>query len=302
MNTGARRFLPLRTALFVPGDRPDRIDRAIATAADAVIIDLEDGVSLSKKSETRGVVHAKLRQYFGRQRNIIVRVNDLESGFLEGDLQEVATGNLSGILLPKVERADQVKRMDSLLTEAEKEEGLEGRGISLLLQIESAAAVQKVDTIMSAGRDSGRLYTAAFGAADYCLDLGIELTARGRELHYPRSRIPVACRAAGLAPPLDTPFMFDLNDRDGLRADALRGKRLGFQGKLCVHPNQIEICNAVFSPTEKEIHEAEKVVRAFEEADSRGVGAIQVEGKLIDLPVVRRSRRVLALAAAIRRL
>ena len=300
MRTGARRFLPLRTALFVPGDRPDRIDKAVATAADAIIIDLEDGVSLSRKRETPGVVRAKLRQYAGRQRNLMVRVNDFESGFLEGDLSEVVAGALTGILLPKVESADQVKRIESLLAEAEREEGLEGQGISLLVQIESAAAVQRVDAIMSAGIDSSRLYTAVFGAADYCLDLGIELTGDGRELHYPRSRIPVACRAACLAPPLDTPFMLDLKDLDGLRADALRAKQLGFQGKLCVHPNQIAICNAVFSPSEEEIREARKVVRAFEEADSRGVGAILFEGKLIDLPVVGRSRRLLALAAAIK--
>ena len=132
------------------------------------------------------------------------------------------------------------------------------------------------------------------------MDLGIDITKDGRELDYPRSRIPVACRAADIAPPLDTPFLINLKDLESLHKDAMRAQQLGFQGKLCIHPNQIETCNDVFSPTKEETLHAEKVVRAFEEAEAQGVGAIQFEGRMIDLPVVERSRRILELAAAIK--
>ena len=140
---------------------------------------------------------------------------------------------------------------------------------------------------------------AAFGAADYTLDMGIELTREGGELAYPRARIAVASRAAGLVPPLDTPFMIDLKDTDGLQTDALRAKQLGFQGKLCIHPNQIRPCNEVFSPTSEEIGYAERVVRAYEESLARGVGAFQLDVKFIDAPVVERCRRVIQLADSV---
>ena len=300
MNIGLEKYVPLRTALFVPGDRPERVDKALGTAADAVIIDLEDAVSPAKKEETRGVVRDRLLEFRGRKRDIIVRVNTLESGFLEGDLQEVVVESLDCILVPKVEGADQVVEINSLLLKVEKEQGMGAGSIALMLQIETAKGVQNVYEIISERTEPNRLFTVAFGAADYCLDLGIDITRDGLELLYPRARIPVACRAAGIAPPLDTPFMIDLKDLEALRADAMRARQLGFQGKLCIHPNQIEICNEVFSPTEEETLYAEKVVRAFEEAEAQGVAAIQFEGKLIDPPVVERSRRILILAAAIK--
>ncbi len=302
MNISFNRFGPLRTALFVPGDRPDRVDKAVATAADAVIIDLEDAVSPAKKKETRGVVRDKLLELRGRERNLIVRVNSLESGLLEGDLQEVMLENLTCILLPKVESPDQVRKIESLLLDAEKEQGIGAGSIDLMLLIESATGVQNVFEIISKKTDPNRLLAVAFGAADYCLDIGIEITRDGNELLYPRSRIPVACRAAGIAPPLDTPFMIDLKDCDALRTDAIRAKQLGFQGKFCVHPDQIGTCNEVFSPTEEETLHADKVVQAFEEAEAQGVAAIQFEGKLVDAPVVERARRILKLAASIKSL
>ena len=301
MSLKLERSIPMRTALFVPGDRPDRVNKAVATAADAVIIDLEDAVSLVKKRETRDLVRDKLSELRGRERNLIVRVNSLESGLLGGDLDAVVADNLTSILVPKMECAEQVREVSSHLLEAEKEHGIDEGSIALMLLIESATGVQNVFDILSTKTNPRRFTTVAFGAADFSLDLGIEITREGHELDYPRSRIPVACRAAGIPPPIDTPFMIDLKDLDALRADAIRAKHLGFQGKLCVHPNQIETCNDVFSPSQEQILEAENVVRAFEEAEAKGVAAIQFEGKLIDAPVVEHARRILRLATSIRR-
>ena len=290
---------PIRTALFVPGNRPDRVDKAVVTAADRVIIDLEDAVAFSQKEETRPVVRDKIIAH--KDRRILVRVNALETDFLLGDLQAIVVEELGGLVLPKTENNEYVGEIHRLLADFEKKQGLQTESIGVILLIESARALQNIYQITSAAGEQNREFLVALGAADYTLDLGIEMTKEGTELTYPRSRIPIACRAAGLAPPLDTPFMIDLKDIDALKADAKRAKQLGFQGKLCIHPNQIEPCNTIFSPTRDEILYAEKVIQAFEEAEDKGLAAIQLEGGFIDYPVVERAERILKLAGTITR-
>ena len=282
---------PLRTALFVPGNRPDRVDKAVKTSADAVIIDLEDAVALTEKETSRSKVRDKILEH--AERKIIVRVNSLDSPFFEGDLAEVITGNLAGLMVPKVESAAHVREINENLLKVEKEKGMVEGSVSIIPLIESAGAVQNIFRIATEKTEPSRIYCVAFGAADYTLDMGIEITKEGAELSYPRSRIAVASRAAGIAPPLDTPFMIDLKDMEALKLDAGRAKQLGFQGKLCIHPNQIEPCHAIFSPTKEEMFYAERVVQVFEEAEKEGSAAIQLDGKFIDYAVVERARRIL---------
>jgi citrate lyase subunit beta/citryl-CoA lyase len=289
----------IRTALFVPGNRPDRIDKAFHTEADVIIVDLEDAVPPSEKERSRSVVREKIAHY--RDKMILVRVNALGSPFIKGDLEEAILEGVKGIMLPKVERADDIHVMNTLLLDVEKKRSLPEGSIRLFPLIESAAAVQHVYDIVSAKTKPERIYTVAFGAADYTLDMGIEMSMEGTELFYARSRIPIACRAAGIAPPIDTPFMIDLRNTEALVADARRAKELGFQGKLVIHPQQIEPCNRIFSPTPEEIAKAESIIQAFEEAEAAGTAAIQLEGKFIDYPVVQRSRDLLTIAAAISR-
>jgi citrate lyase subunit beta/citryl-CoA lyase len=288
---------PIRSALFVPGNRPDRIDKAVGAGADAVIIDLEDAVPASQKEQSRATAREKIGAFPGRQ--ILVRVNAIGSDFLAGDLEEIVAPGLGCIIVPKVEEREHIREIDRCLREAERRSRLEPGAIAVIPLIESARAVQNAFEILSERTDPRRLFSAAFGAADYTLDMGIEITMEGTELHYPRSRIAVACRAAGVDPPLDTPFMIDVKNVEALTADARRARELGFQGKLCIHPIQIEPCHAVFSPSREEIEHAERVIRAFEDAEARGIGAIQLDGKFVDAPIVERSRRILKLAAAI---
>jgi len=287
----------MRTALFVPGNRPDRIEKAFNTEADVIIIDLEDAVPLSEKESSRSNVREKVIQFANRI--ILVRVNALGSPFIKGDLDETIVEGVNGIILPKVEKADDIHDINKLLLEVEKNRTLPDGSIRIFPLIESAAAVQHVYNIVSTKTKPQRIYTVAFGAADYTLDMGIEMTMEGNELFYARSRIAVACRAAGIAPPVDTPFMIDLKNTDALISDARRAKELGFQGKLVIHPDQVEPCNRIFSPLPEEIKRAKKIVHAFEEAEAAGVTAIQLEGKFIDYPVVKRSKNILALATAI---
>jgi citrate lyase subunit beta/citryl-CoA lyase len=224
----------------------------------------------------------------------------LDSGFIEGDLEEALAEGVNGIILPKVEKADDIDRVNILLMEAEKKMALPEGATHVFPLIESAVAVQHIYDIAATKTKPDRIYTVMFGAADYTFDMGIEMTMEGRELFYARSRIAVACRAAGIAPPVDSPFMIDLKNTEALILDARRAKKLGFQGKLVIHPNQVEPCNRVFSPLPEEIKQAEKIVEAFEKAEAAGTAAIQLEGKFIDYPVVKRSKDILTLAAAIK--
>ncbi len=289
---------PLRTALFVPGNRPDRVDKAVKTSADAVIIDLEDAVVLTEKEASRSKVRDKILEH--AERKIIVRVNSLDSPFFQGDLAEVITGNLACLMVPKVESAAHIREINENLLKIEKEKGIVQGTIPIIPLIESAGAVQNIFQIATEKTEPSRIYCVAFGAADYTLDMGIEITKEGTELSYPRSRIAVASRAASIEPPLDTPFMMDLKDMEALKVDAGRAKQLGFQGKLCIHPNQIEPCHAVFSPAKEEILYAERVVQVFEEAEKEGSAAILLDGKFIDYAVVERARRILKMAKLIR--
>jgi citrate lyase subunit beta/citryl-CoA lyase len=288
---------PLRTALFAPGNRPERAEKAIGLGADAVIIDLEDAVPLAEKESSRAMVREVLDKHPGKR--MYVRINALTTPYAKGDLEAIVSKNLVGIMVPKVESPDDAFEIDRLLTEVEKSNGLEAGILEVISICETAKGLEELYSILSAKPEHRRISLVAFGAADYTLDLGISLTREGKELEYPRFRIPVACRAAGIMPPLDTPWMIDLKDIDGLIADANKAKAYGFQGKIVIHPNQIEPCHGVFTPAEEEIAFAKKVIEAFEEAEREGKAAIQLEGKFIDYPVVEKSRRIYALAQAI---
>jgi len=287
----------VRTALFVPATRPDRVDKALNAGADVVIIDLEDAVAHALKAEAREAAWNKLKEHAGR--NLMLRVNALGSGLNRKDLEALVGAFPPSIMLPKVESEEHIREIHQRLLEVELNSAVAPGSTTVVAQIESARGVQNVFRIFSETMAPERAWLAAFGAADYSLDLGINLSRDGVELHYPRSRIAVACRAAGKEPPIDTPFMIDLKDLDALRADALRAKQLGYQGKLCIHPNQVGPCNEIFSPTAEELAYARRVVEAFEKSESEGIGALQLDGKFIDYPVVERSRRILRLGATI---
>jgi citrate lyase subunit beta/citryl-CoA lyase len=292
-----KEFEFIRTALFVPGNQPERVDKAIHTAADAVIIDLEDAVPYALKKETRPIVRKKILQH--KDRKVFVRVNALDSEFVREDLHAVVVKDLSGIVVPKVESPAHIQEINRLLLQEERKNGIRPGSISIIPLIESALAVENTLEIVSETTNPERLFTVAFGAADFALDMGMEITKSGEELGYPRARIAVACRAAKIEPPLDTPFMIDLKDQEAFEADVKRARQFGFQGKLCIHPNQVGVCNRIFSPSKEDIENAHQVIQAFEESEAGGKAAIQLEGRFIDYPVVERCRRILKMAAMI---
>ncbi|HEX5317944.1 MAG TPA: CoA ester lyase, partial [Stellaceae bacterium] len=227
---------------------------------------------------------------------LYVRVNAADTEFCHGDFTAIVQPGLDGIILPKVENAAAIQTIDWLLSNLERERGLPGRGIDLIPIIETARGLTEIETILGAGT---RVRRCAFGAGDFTLDVNMRWSREEGELAYARARVVTASRAAGIEAPLDTVWV-DLQDEEGLEASTRLALGLGFQGKMCIHPNQVGVVNRVFTPTNAEIDFAERVVAAFAEAEKSGSAAIQLDGKFIDYPIVYRARRTLDAMAAIR--
>jgi citrate lyase subunit beta/citryl-CoA lyase len=286
--------MPLRSFLFAPGNHPRRVEKALTLDADAVILDLEDAVAIAEKPATRETVVAA----YGEKRTglLYVRVNAADTEFCHGDLTAIVHAGLDGIILPKVESAATIQTIDWLLNNLERERGLTPGAIDLIPIIETARGVRDIDAILGAGT---RVKHCAFGAGDFTLDVNMRWSRDESELAYARARIVTGSRAAGIEAPLDTVWV-DLQDEEGLEASTRLALGLGFQGKMCIHPNQVPVVNRVFTPTNAEIDFAERVVAAFAEAEKQGSAAIQLDGKFIDYPIVYRAQRTLDAMAAIR--
>lgn len=284
----------LRSLLFAPGNHARRVAKALSLDADAVILDLEDAVAIAEKPATRALVAAALEQ--PRQGRLYVRVNALDTEFCHGDLMAVVRSGLDGIILPKIESAAGLATIDWLLHQLERDCALPQGGIDLIPIIETARGLRDISAILAAGT---RVRRIAFGAGDFTLDVAMAWSRAETELAHARAAIATACRAAGIEAPLDTVWV-DLADAEGLQASARTALAYGFQGKMCIHPDQIAIVNRVFTPTDAEIAFAERVCAAFAQAEAQGIASIQLDGKFIDYPIVYRAQRTLQRITAIR--
>jgi citrate lyase subunit beta/citryl-CoA lyase len=282
----------LRSFLFAPGNHARRVEKALTLPADAVILDLEDAVAIAEKPATRPVVVQAFRR--PRRGRLYVRVNALSTEWCYADLVAVVQPGLDGIILPKVEDGSQLRTADWLITAVERERGLPPGRIDLVPIIETALGVSNIDSIARSGTRTRHL---AFGAGDYTLDMGMVWSRDETELLPVRVAVVTASRAAGIDPPFDTVWA-DLRDPEGFAASAARAAALGFQGKMCIHPDQITATNAAFSPSEASLAQARRIVAAFEKAEAEGLASIQLEGQFIDYPIVQRARRVLAQGGA----
>ena len=292
----------LRTFLFAPGNHARRVEKAFTLGADAVILDLEDAVAAVEKPATRKTVVEALSR--PRKCKGYVRVNGLNTEWCLRDLMEVVRPGVDGIVLPKVESAADLRTADWLISSLERERGLPRGGIDLMPIIETAAGFSRLDRILGARSlqdypGPWRVRRLSFGAGDFTNDVGMTWTPGEEELAELRVRLIVASRAAGLEPPVDTVWIH-LRDSDAMRRSVERSLRMGFQGRLCIHPDQVSVVNEVFTPSQAEAERAQRVVQAFEQAESAGLAAIQVDGVFVDYPIVDRARRILATLAAIR--
>jgi citrate lyase subunit beta/citryl-CoA lyase len=279
-----------RTWMFVPGADEKKLLKAGSLFADVLIYDLEDAVSPDEKAMARAKVKEALALHEGKLN--FIRINSYHSPYFYEDLTNMVDAGVSGIVLPKVETSEQIVFLDRIISELEVKRNLDKGQIKIVPLIESALGVHYAYEIASA---SPRILRMAFGSVDFALDIQADLTKSGMELLYARSQIVIASRAAGIEAPIDTVYV-DIKDSDGLLKETKWIKQLGFQGKLIIHPDQIELVNQVFAPTEEEIIEAERLVKAFEHSLVNGSGVLQLDGRMVDLPIVERARRILRLA------
>lgn len=279
----------LRTLMFAPGNHARKVEKCFTLGADAIILDLEDAVAIDEKAATRQVVVDALANE--RSCQGYVRVNACDTEFCYGDLKAVVTKNVDGIILPKVESAQQLQMIDWLMTNLEREAGLTEGAIDLIPIIETGAGMMAIEQIARAGTRVRRL---SFGAGDYTLDMNSSWSRDESEIAHARGLVLLASRAAGLEPPLDTVWI-EIKDDEGFATSCDLGRRMGFQGKLCIYPTQVAVANAAFTPTPAEVEKATRVVAAFEQAEAEGSASIQVDGYFVDYPIVEKARRTLAL-------
>jgi citrate lyase subunit beta/citryl-CoA lyase len=277
----------MRSLLFAPGNHPRRVEKALGLAADGVILDLEDAVAVSEKIATRPTVADAFTK--ARTGKLYVRVNALTTAWSYGDISAVVQPGLDGIILPKVEHAHELQTADWLIGALEQERGLPAGAIDLIPIIETALGISNLRAICRAGMRTKRL---AFGAGDFTLDMAMTWSRSEAELLPYRSACVMESRAAGLEAPMDTVWA-DLRDPEGFVLSALHAAALGFQGKMCIHPDQVAPTNAAFSPTDAAIANAKRVVEAFDKAEALGLASIQLDGQFIDYPIVQRAKRVL---------
>ena len=278
----------LRSLLFVPGNAPRMLERALGLAPDAFIPDMEDSVPWDEKANAREVVASYIPQLAKTGKPVIPRVNSLDSGLLESDLAAVVGPRVFGVSVGKVDDAAILARVSALIGEAERRAGMADGAVRLVPWIESASAIVNAYDIC---RASARTVAVALGAEDFTNDMEIERRDDDAELVYPRSVIAVAARAAGVLA-LDTPY-FAFRDTDGLRENSRASRGVGFRGRFAIHPAQIEIINEVYSPSAEQIDRARREIEAFEEAASVGRGSTSLDGKVVDVPVVKRAQALI---------
>jgi citrate lyase subunit beta-like protein len=273
-----------RCLLFMPGDDLKKIQKGISLGVDSIIMDLEDGVALNRKAEARETIATALSDLnFGRSERL-VRINPIGSGLQRDDLEAVLPYQPDGIVIPKVERADQVQWVSKQITDEHTR---------LLVLIESARAIINLREIAAA---DPRIDALIFGSEDFASDIGATRTREGQEISYARNAVVIHAAAFGLQP-IDT-LVTDFNDEARLIEDCRLGVQLGFVGKLAIHPKQVNVIQAAYTPSDAEIDRARKLIEAHDRHQAGGSGAFAIDGQMIDMPIVRAAEQVLAKARA----
>lgn len=281
-----------RTMMFLPGNNPSMLTDAHIYRPDSIMIDLEDAVSINQKDVARMLVYHALKRINYGDTETVVRVNGLNTPFGRQDVIAMVKAGVDVIRLPKTDTPDEIKEVDELISEVEEEIGVQGRTL-MMAAIESATGVINAVDIAKA---SPRMMGIALGAEDYVTNLKTTRSSHAMELYFAREHILHAARNAGLYA-LDTAFA-DINNMERFKEEVRFIKDLGFDGKSVVHPKQIQVVHDIYTPTEKEIEKALRVIAGAKEAEAKGSGVIAVDGKMVDGPIITRAYRVIDLAKA----
>jgi len=282
-----------RALLYVPGDDYHKIQKALTLDVDSICLDLEDGVAINNKQKARDTIaNALINLDFGRSERL-VRVNPVGSTFLNQDLEQILPHHPAGVVLPKITRPDQIELTSNYIAKVEQLNDWPVDSIILIAIIETAQAILNLKPISEAGP---RLKALIFGAEDYAVDIGAQRSTAGWEVFYARSALVTNCAAYNLGA-IDM-VETDFQDLENLRAQSVAGCRMGFTGKQVIHPNQIEIVQDAYTPSDSDIDQAKELIFEFNQHQSQGRGAFAKEGKLIDAPMVSAAESILARARA----
>jgi citrate lyase beta subunit len=277
----------------MPGDDRRKIEKATTLGVDCICMDMEDGVAVSRKADARSIIAQAMRELNFGESERCIRINSIGSGLESFDLIAALAANPDSIVVPKVESADQVRWTSDHIESYELSSGRKVGSVRLLAGVETAKGVMNLRRIASADR---RLEAIIFGAEDYAASIGARRTMEGTEVLYARQAVVTACVANDLQA-IDMVFI-DFKDKEGLRIEAEQAAGWGFSGKQVIHPNQVPVVQKAFTPSEDEISYAKRVVDTFEASQREGRGAYALDGKMIDMPLLKNARKVLDRARA----
>jgi citrate lyase subunit beta / citryl-CoA lyase len=289
---------PLRSLLFVPGNKAAWMEKAPQYGADALILDLEDSVPYADKDAARILVRQAIDELSARGHTLFVRINPLESDMTGDDLSAIVCAGLTGLLPPKVETVDDVQQLDTLLAHFEHREGMMPGSIELIPTLETAKGIRNTYDIALASPRVASIAGGAGKGGDTNRSLGYRWTREGTETLFIRSKVLLDARAAGIEYPLVASW-FDVGDLDGLIADAQRNRQLGFSGMLLIHPSHVAPINQIFTPSAEELAYYKGLLEAMRAAEAQGTAAVTYQGTMVDIAMVRTAEQVLEFARAV---
>ncbi len=282
-----------RALLYMPGDDRRKIEKSTTLGVDSICMDMEDGVAVNKKAEARAIIAQAIKDLdFGKSERCI-RINSIGSGLEKRDLVAALATKPDSIVVPKIETAEQVKWVSEHIESYELSSNLKIGGIRLLIGVETAKGILNLKEIAEADK---RLEAIIFGAEDYAASVGATRTKEATEVLYARSAVVTACAANDLQA-IDMVYI-DFKDSEGLRVEAEQGAGLGFSGKQVIHPNQVVPVQEAFTPSDSAIEYAKRIVETFESSQKEGKGAYALDGKMIDMPLLKNAQKVLDRARA----
>lgn len=281
-----------RALLYMPGDNWKMITKSITLGVDSICMDMEDGTAINKKAEARATIAKALQELdFGASEKL-ARINSVGSGWEQDDVEAVLPYHPDGIVIPKVESFEQVEWASRIIEDAELKNGWQVNSIRILIGVETAKGILNLKEIAA----HPRLDAIIFGGEDFAASIGAVRTKDAIELLYARQAVIVACAAYDLQP-IDI-VTIDYKDLEALKVESEFGARLGFSGKQIIHPNQVQAVQEAFTPSAEAIEYARRIVETFEASQKEGKGAYALDGKMIDMPLLKNAQKVLARANA----
>jgi citrate lyase subunit beta/citryl-CoA lyase len=284
-----------RSSLILPVNVPRFVEKAYARGADAIVLDLEDSVPAQEKASARKLVRDSLALAGRGGAEVFVRVNN-DPALLAADIDACVHPGLDGLSVPKAESAAQIHDIVGRVERLEGMRGLPPRHVRLSLAIETPRGLLAVEEI---ARASERIATMSIGVEDYCLELGVEPSADGIELLYPVARLVTVCKTVGVQPTGLVGSIAGFRDLVTFEGAARRAYQLGCEGAGCIHPDQVTVLNRVFTPDPAKVEHARRVVEAFEDGVRRGTASVNLQGKMVDVPVYKRAQVILARARVV---